>query len=208
MFTLIDEQDDFLVVSKDDGVSFHNKEGELGLINHIRQKLNIEVLYSVHRLDKVTSGLILFAKNKKCARRFQELFSSHQIQKKYIAISDQRPKKKQGRVQGDMDRSRRGSWKLLRTKLNPAITDFKSHYLNSSNVRLFVLTPKTGKTHQLRVMMKSLGSPILGDELYGGRKAARCYLHAYSLNFVLDQEFSYTDLPKWEYSIDSKVYLE
>ena len=45
------------------------------------------------------------------------------------------------------------------------------------------MQPKTGKTHQLRVAMKSLGSPILGDELYGGDKADRTYLHAYQLSF-------------------------
>ena len=51
------------------------------------------------------------------------------------------------------------------------------------NLRLFILQPKTGKTHQLRVAMKSLGSPILGDALYGGDSADRTYLHAYQLSF-------------------------
>lgn len=207
MFSLVDEQEDFLVVSKSPGISFHNEGDELGLINLIRQQLNIKTLYSVHRLDKVTSGLIVFAKTKEAARKFQQLFTTHQIQKKYVAVSDQKPKKKQGRVQGDMERSRRGAWKLLRTKTNPAITDFKSHFIESSNVRLFLLGPKTGKTHQLRVMMKSLGAPILGDELYSGTKADRCYLHAYSLSFILDRSFEYTDLPNWKYSLDSKIYL-
>ena len=57
-----------------------------------------------------------------------------------------------------------------------------SHSL-APNLRLFILYPKTGKTHQIRVAMKSLGSPILGDELYGGEVADRTYLHAYQLSF-------------------------
>jgi len=208
MFVVIDEQEEFLVISKPHGVSFHNEGSELGLINLVREKLKIKNLYSVHRLDKVTSGLLLFAKTKDAARHFQKLFLVHQIEKKYIALSGERPKKKQGRVSGDMQKSRRGGWKLLRSKKSPAITSFKSYFLEESGLRLFVLSPKTGKTHQLRVMMKSLGSPILGDTLYAGRKEQRCFLHACSLHFKFEKEYNYTNFPSWNALEKSKICLD
>lgn len=81
-----------------------------------------------------------------------------------------------------MERTRDGNWKLLRSRENPAITRFSSRSI-SSNLRLFILKPQTGRTHQLRVMMKALGSPIIGDERYGGTPAERGYLHALQLAF-------------------------
>ena len=61
-----------------------------------------------------------------------------------------------------MQKARNGAWKLCQSKENPAITRFESVSCEP-NLRLFILKPQTGKTHQLRVAMKSLGSPILGD---------------------------------------------
>ncbi|VEI44845.1 RNA pseudouridine synthase [Actinobacillus equuli] len=86
-----------------------------------------------------------------------------------------------------MQKSRNGAWKLCHSKQNPAVTQFVSHSLEP-NLRHFILQPKTGKTHQLRVAMKSLGSPILGDQLYTGTAADRVYLHAYQLKFEYQGE--------------------
>ena len=83
-----------------------------------------------------------------------------------------------------MQKARNGAWKLCQSKENPAITRFESVSCEP-NLRLFILKPQTGKTHQLRVAMKSLGSPILGDPLYGKNteKIDRTYLHAARLQF-------------------------
>ena len=81
-----------------------------------------------------------------------------------------------------MARSRRGTWKLTRDEDNFAVTRFSSQSLKPG-LRLFVLQPFTGKTHQLRVAMKSIGSPILGDTLYGGDEAEHLFLHAWRLVF-------------------------
>ena len=104
------------------------------------------------------------------------------MHKTYLALSSQKPAKKQGWVKGDMAKARRGAWKLLRTQHNPALTRFHSRSI-APGLRLFVLQPLSGKTHQLRVAMKSLGSPILGDTLYGGQAAERLFLHAWRLQF-------------------------
>ncbi|HSC75869.1 MAG TPA: TIGR01621 family pseudouridine synthase [Pseudomonadales bacterium] len=180
--TPVFEHADFFVFDKPAGISFHSEDGA-GFFVQLTQYYPDETLFPVHRLDKITSGLLLVARNKPAAARLGELFESHAIKKTYIALSDHQPSKKQGPVSGDMQRTRDGNWKLLRSKKNPAITRFTSHSL-APNLRLFVLHPQTGRTHQLRVMMKALGSPILGDARYGGTVADRGYLHAQRLQFT------------------------
>ena len=191
---LIDEQTNFIVVDKPAGFNFHD-EGDIntGFFNHVKISLNIAELYPVHRLDKMTSGLIIFAKNIETARLFQTLFEQHNVQKYYLAISDKKPKKKQGLVKGDMAKSRRSAWKLLRSFNNPAITQFMSYSLNhglekklNKGLRLFLVKPHSGKTHQIRVALNSIGSPILGDEIYHSTSIEdRGYLHAYALQFSI-----------------------
>ena len=181
-FTICFQHSDFVVINKPNGISVHKDEQEIGLTELVAKQLGVAQVWLVHRLDKVTSGLLILALNKVAAAYFYQLFEQHQIQKTYWALSNQKPKKKQGRIVGDMEKGRNGAWKLCHSKINPAITQFTSHSL-APHLRHFILQPKTGKTHQLRVAMKSLGSPILGDELYSGDKADRVYLHAYQLEF-------------------------
>lgn len=172
---------DFFIFDKPSGYSFHSEAGP-GFFSALQQAFPDEKLYPAHRLDKCTSGLLLVARNAAAASAFTELFTRGKIQKTYIALSNKRPSKKQGSVRGDMARSRNGSWKLTRNQTNPAITHFFT--LATENApRLFVLLPKTGKTHQLRVMMKTLGSPILGDTRYSGEPSDRTYLHAFEIKF-------------------------
>lgn len=200
MFEIIDEQKDFLVVNKHPQVNIHCEDDELGLIQALTQQLNSTLLHPVHRLDKVTSGLVVVAKNVEAAQQFQQLFSQHQVSKFYLAISDKKPKKKQGTICGDMAKARRGMWKLLHSQTHPAITQFHSHSLGEG-LRAFLCRPISGKTHQIRVALKSMGSPIVGDPLYYPKpdiqeEADRCYLHAYSLSFSLHhQRFSYRLAP-------------
>ncbi len=189
------EHSDFFVFNKPSNTSFHSEDGT-GFFASLTQYYPDEQLFPVHRLDKITSGLLLVARNKTAAQQLGLLFETQQIRKTYIALSDQKPAKKQGVISGDMQRTRNGNWKLLHTRSNPAITRFTSHSL-APNLRLFVLNPKTGRTHQLRVMMKALGSPILGDVRYGGTVTNRGYLHAAKLEFDWQgKSMSYTSTPK------------
>ncbi|WP_462175382.1 TIGR01621 family pseudouridine synthase [Pseudoalteromonas gelatinilytica] len=173
-------EDDFFVFYKPAGVSFHCEQCAGFVV--LAEKLVNEKLYPVHRLDKVTSGLIILARNKEAAAEFTTLFSDHKINKFYLAVSDAKPKKKQGWIKGDMQKSRRGAFKLLKTQTNPAITRFYSTSIRPG-LRAYLLKPYSGKTHQLRVAMKSLGAPILGDSTYAGSKDERTNLHAYALQF-------------------------
>ncbi|OUR60428.1 RNA pseudouridine synthase [Colwellia sp. 39_35_sub15_T18] len=213
MYKIITQTDDFVVVSKSAGVNFHD-EGDIGagLFSQVKAFLqkhtNTTELYPVHRLDKMTSGLIIFATNLISAQLFSELFKHHLVEKYYLAISDKKPNKKQGLLKGDMAKSRRGMYKLMRSMENPAITQFFSYPLND-NKRLYLLKPHSGKTHQLRVALSSIGAPIIGDPLYYSRSSNdsteqaklftdRGYLHAYALRFEFSGKVYEFTLPPSE----------
>lgn len=219
MFKVIAEYPDFIVVDKQAGVNFHD-EDELGsglhslVKSYLQNKsnnlenLNAEVtLYPVHRLDKMTSGLVIFAKNLQCAQVFGELFAQHNIEKYYLAISDKKPNKKQGLIKGDMAKSRRGMFKLLRSLDNPAITQFFSFSIDNKQ-RLYLLKPHSGKTHQLRVALASISAPIIGDPLYYSHSTVdRGYLHAYAIKFTyLTKDFEFISPPtKGQYFLNASV---
>ncbi|KJH65723.1 TIGR01621 family pseudouridine synthase [Chromobacterium violaceum] len=187
MFTLIHQDPRFYLVDKHPGASFHREGDAPGLMDALRAGLDDEALWPVHRLDRITSGLILVARSAGAARALGDALAGREVEKYYLALSDRKPLKKQGRVAGDMAKGRGGAWRLTEGRENPAVTQFFSYAL-APGLRLFLLRPRTGKTHQLRVAMKSQGAPILGDALYGGSEADRGYLHAYALRFELDGE--------------------
>lgn len=196
---IIFESRDFVLLYKPEGLNFHS-EGEAGLVVIATKQLGLEQLFSVHRLDKMTSGLILLAKSSKVANELSHLFENRLIEKYYLALSMRKPKKKQGWVKGDMGSSRRGSYKLLKSMDNPAVTQFKSSALRTYE-RLFLVKPHTGKTHQIRVALKSLGSPIAGDLRYAHSDEAkleeRAYLHAYALRFHFEgKDYCFVQAPK------------
>jgi tRNA pseudouridine32 synthase/23S rRNA pseudouridine746 synthase len=151
-------------------------------------------------LDKVTSGLLVMAKTAWANQQLVNQFKDRQIEKYYLAISAKKPKKKQGLIKGDMEPARRGAWKLLPSLQNPAVTQFFSTSITGGK-RLFIIKPHTGKTHQIRVALKSIGSPIFGDVLYADSATCvgvdRVYLHAYSLGFSLQgNEYRFTEVPR------------
>ncbi|WP_353668144.1 pseudouridine synthase [Marinomonas sp. THO17] len=169
------------MLEKPAGMSFHSESDDIGVMAYLQNAYPEYTFYPVHRLDKMTSGLLLVACHKAAAKLFGELFEQHQIEKRYLALSNRKPNKKQGTISGGMQVSRRGQWKLTQSTDNFAQTQFFSSYIESH--RVFWLRPLTGKTHQIRVALKSLGSPILGDKRYAGESSDRGYLHATVLAF-------------------------
>lgn len=195
MYRILSQQKDFIVVNKGPGIGMHDEAGEPGLVNLVRADTGLE-LYPVHRLDKMTSGLVLLARTPEANRALSMAFAERRVSKQYLALSDRKPKKKQGWVKGDMQKGRGGSWMLARTLDNPAISWFDSVAVREG-LRLYRIKPQTGKTHQIRVAMKSIGAPILGDERYGGTAADRGYLHAWRLSFSLaDEAFDFVSPPE------------
>lgn len=186
-YNIIDEQPDFVVIYKKPGVSFHSETGEPGLFESLKQTQSYKQLFPVHRLDKITSGILVLAKTAEANRELCEQFAQRQTEKFYLAISQKKPLKKEGTIKGDMQAARNGAWMLTKRQENPAITQFFNKGIGDGR-RLFIVRPYTGKTHQIRVALKSLGASVAGDPLYADANPAidRAYLHAYSLRFTLD----------------------
>jgi len=178
---------DFVIVNKPNNISVQNESIQSGILPLICQQLKVEKLWLVHRLDKVTSGILILAKHSQAAAVFGLLFEQKQIEKYYLAISTKKPKKKQGAIKGGMKKVRDGKWMLDSSDTSVAISQFFSFSI-SAGLRLFLVKPLTGKTHQIRVAVKSLGSPILGDELYKGGTSDRTYLHAYCIRFIYQDQ--------------------
>lgn len=137
------------------------------------------------RLDTISSGALALATSREAAGELVAAFRRRAVAKFYVAISDRKPAKKMGSVVGDMAKGRRGSWLLQRSAANPCVTRFTSAAVPGGRpgLRAFLLKPETGRTHQLRVALKSLGAPVLGDQVQrrvearllraGGAAAAR-----------------------------------
>lgn len=194
---LISDTNDYLLVDKPTGVSVHRDQQSTSILTHLREQTGYDYLAPVHRLDQATSGLWLLAKHPRSAAELSGQFAQRQVEKFYLALSDGKPSKKQGKIEGALIKSRNGSYRLGREGEPWSVTQFFSYGLGNGR-RLFLLKPHTGRTHQLRVVMRSLGAPILGDSRYGATASDvdRCYLHAYSLGFWLGGKLiRYTSLP-------------
>jgi len=143
----------------------------------------------VHRLDKNTSGLILTAKDEISFLRLQAQFKKRTVKKAYLAlVAEKTPKG--GVIEVPIARCSRvfGRWQAdpegLMAKTSFVCLEFYDK--EGESYSLLELRPKTGRTHQLRVHMKYMGWPIVGDSVYGGKRFAglkRPFLHAGRINF-------------------------
>ncbi|MDE1219542.1 TIGR01621 family pseudouridine synthase [Vibrio aestuarianus] len=197
MFDILYTHSDFLIINKYPNVSVHKDDGETMLLQEVGKVSGDQQLYLVHRLDKMTSGILLLARTQQAASILSQAFADREVEKYYLALGSNKPKKKQGLISGDMERSRRSAWKLMNTYNNPAITQFFSLTAEPSE-RLFLCKPLTGKTHQIRVALKSIGSAIVGDPIYNGSNVAdRGYLHAFALRFsYLNHQYQFICDPR------------
>jgi len=154
----------------------------------------------VHRLDKDTSGLIVVAKNDLAHRKLASEFSSRRVRKTYIALIHGWPKKDKGTIATSISRDliRRSRMTTRRTGGREAITHYEVQRRIESpygKFALMTLRIETGRTHQIRVHMSSLGHPVVGDTLYGAPREIpqksgpplslpRNFLHAAELQFL------------------------
>jgi 23S rRNA pseudouridine1911/1915/1917 synthase len=147
----------------------------------------------VHRLDKDTSGVIITAKNPAAHEHLARQFRDHRVRKLYLAVVRGNPREDAGRVDGGIARSRtdRKRFAPVAAGGRRAVTDWRV-LRRYDGCSLVLLAPKTGRTHQLRVHLRLLGTPVLGDPLYGGKDprfpAATLMLHAWRLRIVLPGE--------------------
>ena len=139
----------------------------------------------VHRLDRDTSGVIIGARNNETANLLKKQFAKRLTKKTYIAITTGIPKLEKARIDLPIARNpKKPATFKVSSNGKVAITDYKVLKTNE-NYALIELMPKTGRTHQLRVHLNYINCPILGDKIYGTKKADRMYLHAEKLEITI-----------------------
>ena len=138
-----------------------------------------------HRLDRDTSGVMILAKNEETQKFLKKQFQDRKVHKTYYAIIGGRPKLDEARIDLPMARDlKRPTTFRVDANGKEAETFYKVVKTDDKH-SLVELRPTSGRTHQLRVHMKYLGHPIIGDRVYDGEKADRLYLHAGSLEITL-----------------------
>jgi 23S rRNA pseudouridine1911/1915/1917 synthase len=146
-----------------------------------------------HRLDKETSGVMLFATDRSVNRRMGKAFEQHGVKKEYLAWVGGNPSRKEWTVTDDIGRSG-GRYRVTpKGQGKDAETFFE--VVSRGDDSLIRARPLTGRTHQIRLHLKASGHPVVGDILYGGKRAKRLFLHAYRLTLrhpVYDSELSLT----------------
>lgn len=186
------EDDDVIVVNKPSGLLTHAKGGlsdEPTVAEIIRQKTSFATDTDrpgiVHRLDRDTSGLLIIAKNPESAAHLQRQFAERTAKKTYIAITDGKPKLNAAKIDLPIGRNPSApSTFRIDPNGKPAQTTY--HVLAENDAQSLVeLKPTTGRTHQLRVHLAHLNTPILGDRVYGKSSDCRMMLHAQKLEITL-----------------------
>lgn len=199
---LIHEDKDFIVVGKPAGIAVHGGGSVRGetLADWLRERYpEIRTVGDepdlrpgiVHRLDKNTSGVMVIARNQKSFDSLKQLFKSRDIEKTYLTLVAGTPKQPSGTIDAPIgrltrNRTKRGTGRGI-TAARTAVTTYRvlERFAGWSLLRI---RPKTGRMHQIRVHLASIGHPIAGDTIYGGGRTKlagleRQFLHAFSLAF-------------------------
>ena len=188
--TLIEDNDEFIVINKKAGVSVQGGTKSKNNLIDIFSNSNLfkdTKPYSVHRLDKETSGVMIIAKNYNSAKLLTSLFRLRKVHKTYLAICHGVFKNKKGEIRGN----------LVKYEKEKKISELAiTHYnvISSNNFFSFIeLKPITGRKHQLRKQLSLMGNPIVGDSKYNVIKSKnkdqkKLMLHSYKIKFLINNK--------------------
>ena len=188
MSLIIFEDEHLLVINKPAGMNTHSPSpyaGE-GIYEWLKNRdARWAELAIIHRLDKETSGILVFGKTSLANRSLSQQFEGRTVRKKYLLLTDRAPRFQTLTAKSALVRS--GEKYLSRpvhAGADVAETEFRPAVQSSGLILgtfAIIAEPITGRTHQIRVHAAEHGFPILGDNLYGGTSASRLFLHAHEL---------------------------
>ena len=196
MNRIIYEDNHLIAVSKKSGeIVQGDKTGDKPLSEEIKSYIKTKYkkpgnvfLGTIHRLDRPTSGIVLFAKTSKSLSRMNELFKNKKVQKTYFAVTEDMPNKGKGVIISLLKKNQKQNKSYI-TKLDDGKKSELEYELieKLQNYFLIKVKPKTGRHHQIRVQLSSIGCKIKGDVKYGAKRANKdksICLHSYSISFV------------------------
>jgi 23S rRNA pseudouridine1911/1915/1917 synthase len=167
---IVFENDDLIALNKPSGLlSIPDREGkEISLKNLLQEKY--DQVFTVHRLDKNTSGLIVFAKNEDIHKHLSKQFEERQTEKIYVGLVIGSPTDKKGTIHLPIaENSVKRGMMIIHARGKESLTDYE--VLEDFGIYSWIkFRIHTGRTHQIRVHMKHIGHPVACDELYGDGK--------------------------------------
>ncbi|PCJ96571.1 MAG: RNA pseudouridine synthase [Flavobacteriaceae bacterium] len=191
---VIHENNDYLVVNKAAGLiseksPYEAVTVETQVLNHLLKSKQKPYIGVIHRLDRVTSGVLILAKKKSILVEFNTLFSSRKVQKTYVAIVKNKPAKNKGNLVNFLiknNKEKRAD--IVQSKSKTSLNCMLSYQVIGKNNFGYVLEikPKTGRFHQIRAQLANIGLPIIGDEKYGSDQEyfpLSICLHAWKLTY-------------------------
>ena len=143
----------------------------------------------VHRLDRVTSGVLLLAKKKSSLKNLNEQFARRQVKKIYLALVEKSPPSENGTLRNWLEKDQQNKRAIIHQEARKGAVEVQLKYRLIQKKDLFFLLeihPQTGKFHQIRAQLAALGCPIVGDEKYGATSTYQpkaIGLHAWKLEF-------------------------
>ena len=191
--SIIYEDDLLLIANKPAGMDTHpSHPGEAhslinGVAHHLQKTGQTCMIKHIHRLDKDTTGAVLFAKNRLIGSMLDRMLEEREIKRTYLALVEGNIKKDEGEIKEKIGRDRHHA---TRRRVSPTGQTAVTHYrvLNrdpKKNLTLVSCTLESGRTHQIRVHFSHLNHPLAGDTLYGGKKTfPRQALHARKIEFI------------------------
>lgn len=191
---VIHENNDYLVVNKAAGLiseesPYEAVTVETQVLNHLLESKRKPYIGIIHRLDRVTSGVLILAKKKSILVEFNNLFSSRKVQKTYLAIVKNKPAKNKGNLVNFLiknNKEKRAD--IVQSKSKNSLNCMLSYQVIGKNDfgYLLEIKPKTGRFHQIRAQLANIGLPIIGDEKYGSGQEylpLSICLHAWKLAY-------------------------
>ena len=194
---IIDNNNDFIVLNKSSGISVQGgTKSKKNLIDIFSRSKIFEGIkpYSVHRLDKETSGVFIMAKNRETAQLLTSLFRLRKVHKTYLAICSGELEKNTGEWNDDLIRYDNGKKIIEKAKTTFKVLD------KNSNATLVEMKPITGRKHQLRKQLFNIGHSIFGDKKYKSLSSSKginknLMLHSHQIRFMINKKkFTYKAL--------------
>lgn len=187
MIHVLLETPDILAVDKPEGLASIHEQGKECLLSLLSAQFP-DKLYVVHRLDKEVSGVILFARNAATHKFLTQQFGQHQVDKTYIALTHGVIRKDRGIIDKPLREFGSGRVSVDAERGKPSLTEFRV-IERFESYTLVEAHPRTGRRHQIRAHLYSIGHPLVGDLRYGDRAAQsqfpRLMLHAKRVTFRL-----------------------
>lgn len=192
--SIIKETKHWLAINKPAGLIVERSPFETPTIEtlveeYLSQQYRNPYIGIVHRLDRVTSGVLIFAKKKSALRKLNEQFRERSVQKTYFAIVENTPPQKKAVLKHWLEKDQKNKRAIIHEKQVKNSSEVELTYKIKEKLRsgyLLEIIPKSGKFHQIRAQFSAINCPILGDEKYGAKQTylnKAIALHARQLSF-------------------------